>query len=153
MNLKAIFLALSVFVLVQVLSACGSGIAALAPSTPTATAMPTPTVDPLEAAKIVQAFWDALEAGDVGTAMSYVHEEAVCAGHCYFTGKRAFHYYLLGYVQAGHVTKISDVKNVGSIVTYSWEVYRLGNFLESGDGNEVMHIEDGKIIYWENQHH
>jgi len=32
-------------------------------------------------------------------------------------------------------------------------VYRLGNFLESGDGNEVMHIEDGKIIYWENQHH
>ena len=153
MNIKAVFLALSVFILVLVLSACGSGIAALVPSTPTATAMPTATLDPLEAAKVVQAFWDALEAGDVGAAMAYIDDEAVCAGHCYFTGKRAFHYYLLGYVQAGYVTRISDVKNVGSIVSYSWEVYRGENFLESGDGNEVMHIQNGKIIYWENQHH
>lgn len=151
MNIKAIIFVLSVLILTQVLSACAGSILPAAP--PTATAMPTPTLDPLQAAKIVQAFWDALEAGDVAAAMAYVDDDAVCAGRCYFKGKRAFHYYLLGYVQAGHVTKISDVKNVGSIVTYSWEVNRWGNFVESGDGNEVMHIEDGKIVYWENQHH
>jgi hypothetical protein len=41
---------------------------------------------------------------------------------------------------------------VGSIVTYSWEVYRNGNFLRSGDGDEMMQVEDSKIVYWENQH-
>lgn len=45
-----------------------------------------------------------------------------------------------------------DVRNVGSIVTYSWEVYRNGNFLRSGDGDEMMQVEDSKIVYWENQH-
>jgi SnoaL-like protein len=149
-NIKAIFFILSVFILAQLLSACGS----LLPSVPpTATPMPTPTLDPMQSAKIVQAFWDALEAGDVETAMAYVDDEAVCAGRCYFTGKTAFHYFLLGYLQAGHVTKISNVKNVGSIVTYSWEVYRKGYFVERGDGDEVMHVENGKIVYWESQHH
>ena len=138
------------FILAQLLSACGS----LLPSVPpTATPMPTPTLDPMQSAKIVQAFWDALEAGDVETAMAYVDDEAVCAGRCYFTGKTAFHYFLLGYLQAGHVTKISNVKKVGSIVTYSWEVYRKGYFVERGDGDEVMHVENGKIVYWESQHH
>ena len=150
MNIKAIFFTLSVFVLAQVLSACGS---LLPPPPPTVTPIPTPTIDPMQSAKIVQAFWDAMEAGDVETAMSYLDDKAVCAGRCYFTGKTAFHYFLLGYLQAGHITKISNVKNVGSIVTYSWEVYRRGNFLERGDSNEIMHIEDGKIVYWENQHH
>ena len=150
MNIKAIFTILSVFILAQFLSACGS----LLPSVPpTATVMPTPTIDPMQSAKIVQAFWDALEAGDVETAMAYVDDEAVCAGRCYFTGKSAFHYFLRGYLQAGHVTKISNVKNVGSIVTYSWEVYRKGYFVERGDGDEVMHVENGKIVYWESQHH
>jgi hypothetical protein len=151
MNIKAISLILAVLILVQVLSACNSGI--LVPATSTPTTMPTPTLDPLQAAKIVQAFWDAMEAGDVETAMAYVDDEAICAGRCYFTGKAAFHYYLVGYLKGGHVTQISDVKNVGNIVTYSWEVYRRGNFLERGDSNEIMHIEDGKIVYWENQHH
>jgi len=150
MNIKVVFFILSVFILAQVVSACGS---LLTPVPPTVTPLPTPTLDPLEAAKIVQAFWDALEAGDVETAMAYVDDEAVCSGRCYFTGKAAFHYYLQGYVRAGHVTKISDVKNVGSIVTYSWEVYRKGYFVERGDGDEVMHVENGKIVYWESQHH
>ena len=150
MNIKAIFFILSFIILAQVLSACGS----LLPSVPpTVTPLPTPTLDPMESAKIVQAFWDALEAGDVETAMAYVDDKAVCAGRCYFTGKTAFHYFLLGYLQAGHVTKISNVKNVGSIVTYSWEVYRKGYFVERGDGDEVMHVENGKIVYWESQHH
>ena len=105
MNIKAIFTILSVFILAQILSACGS----LLPSVPpTATVMPTPTIDPMQSAKIVQAFWDALEAGDVETAMAYLDDEAVCAGRCYFTGKAAFHYFLLGYLQASIGRRIGE---------------------------------------------
>ena len=68
MNIKAIFFMLSVYILAQVLSACSS----VLPSVPfTATAMPTPTTDPLESAKIVQAFWDALEARDIASSICF----------------------------------------------------------------------------------
>jgi hypothetical protein len=150
MNIKAIVFILTVFILAQVLSACGSNGLPWAPSTPTA--MPTPTIDPLQAAKIVQAFWDALGAGDLETAMAYVGEDVTCAGFCYFKGRTTFQSYLQGYLDAGYSTKISDVRNVGSIVTYSWAVYRRGNFVRSGDSDEMMQVEGGKIIYWENQH-
>ena len=148
MNIKAIFL---IMILVsQTLVACGmTGFAAA--STPTA--VPTPTTDPLRSAKIVQAFWDALEAGDLETAMVYVADDVSCAGFCYFHGKETFRSYLQGYLDAGFITKISDIRNVGSIVTYSWAVYRNGNFVRGGDNDEIMHVENGKIVYWENQHH
>jgi len=147
MNIKAIVFIL--LILAQALSACGS---LALPATSVPTAMPTPTTDPLEGAKIVQAFWDALEAGDLETAMVYIGDEIACAGNCYFKGKETFRSYLQGYLDAGSLTKISDVRNVGSIVTYSWEVYRNGNFRGSGDGDEMMQVENGKIIYWENHH-
>jgi limonene-1,2-epoxide hydrolase len=147
MNIKA---TLFVMVIVaQVLVACGAN-PLFAASTPTA--VPTPTNDPLQSAKVVQAFWDALETGDLEAAMAYVADDAVCAGFCYFKGKERFRSYLQGYLTGGYSTKISDLRNVGSIVTYSWAVYRNGNFVRSGDNDEVMHIEDGKIIYWENLH-
>ncbi|HJR80382.1 MAG TPA: hypothetical protein VJ821_09945 [Anaerolineales bacterium] len=73
----------------------------------------TPTTDPRQLAKVVEAFWSALESGDLETAMVYVDEEATC----------------------------SDVKNAGSIVTYSWEDYRNGNFIQPGKGNEMMQVE------------
>lgn len=149
MNIRASIFIL-VIIMTQVVAACGPGPLSAATSVPTA--VPTPTIDPLQSAKVVQAFWDALEAGDLETALVYIDEKASCAGYCYFTGKPAFQTYLHGYVEAGFITKISDVKNVGSIVTYSWEVYRNGNFVQSGDNDEMMQVENGKIIYWENQH-
>jgi hypothetical protein len=149
MNIKAALLIIFI-ILAQVLAGCGAGGLSAGPSSPTV--MPTPTADPLQSAKIVQAFWDALEAGDLETALVYLDENAVCAGNCYFKGKATFQTYLQGYLAGGFTTKISDVKNVGSIVTYSWAVYRNGIFVQSGDGDEIMHVEDGKIVYWENQH-
>lgn len=146
MNMRAIFIMILV---AQVLAACGVN-PQFGPSTPTA--VPTPTSDPLQGAKIVQAFWDALGAGDLETAIGYIGDDAVCAGFCYFKGKDRFQSYLQGYLSGGYSTKISDVRNVGSIVTYSWAVYRHGNFVRSGDNDEIMHVEDGKIIYWENMH-
>lgn len=147
MNIKTTVL---ILILAQTLAACGTGL--LSPATDVPTAMPTPTNDPTKSAKVVQAFWDALEAGDLETALVYMDDNAVCAGNCYFKGKGTFRTYLQGYLAGGFTTKISDVKNVGSIVTYSWAVYRNGIFVQSGDGDEIMHVEDGKIIYWENQH-
>jgi hypothetical protein len=148
MNIKAAFLVSSLIVVSQILGACSS----LSPSTPMPTAMPTPTADPKQPAKIVEAFWAALESGDVETAMVYLDENATCAGRCYFTGKSMFRAVFQSYHNGGYITKISDVKNVGSIVTYSWEVYRNGNFIQAGRGDEMMQVEDGKIIYWESQH-
>ena len=149
MNIRAHFLSLLAFILLQISSAC-AGIGTTA--APAATAIMTPTIDPLQAAKVVQAFWDALEVGDLETAMVYVADDATCTGYCHFKGKETFRSYLQGYLDAGYSTRISDLKNVGSVVTYSWEVYRNGNFLRGGDSVEVMQVEDGKIVYWENQH-
>ena len=149
MNVRASLLILVVITLSQALSACASS---LFSPTSTPTAIPTPTKDPLESAKVVQAFWDALAANDLETAMVYVADDVTCAGNCYFKGKGTFRSYLQGYLDAGFTTKISDVRSVGSIVTYSWEAYRRGNFVGSGDGDEVMEVEDGKIVHWENQH-
>lgn len=146
MNIKFTLLALFV-ALAQILTACASGSLF---ASPTATAQPTPTHDPLSAAKVVQAFWDALGAGDLETAMIYVDDNIECRGYCHLTGKVTLKSYLQGYLDAGFSTQISDVKNVGSIVTYSWEVYRNGLFQERND--ESMQVENGKIIFWENNH-
>lgn len=148
MNVRAQLYRL-MLILTLVISACGGSLSTTA-SEPTA--MATPTADPRQAAKIVQAFWDALESGNLDVALVYLAEDASCAGNCYFTGKTTFRSYLQGYLEAGYVTKISDVKNVGGIVTYSWQVYRNGNFVQAGDSDEIMHVEEGQIIYWENQH-
>jgi hypothetical protein len=149
MNIRAALFI--VFIIIAlVIAACGTG--GLSAATPVPTVVSTPTTDPLQSAKIVQAFWDALEAGDLETAMVYIGDNATCAGYCYFTGKPAFQSYLQGYLDAGHLTQISNIKGVGSIVTYSWAVYRNGNFVSSGESDEMMQVEDGKIVYWENQH-
>jgi len=148
MNIKLILLMLFI-ILAQILAACAGN---LTFTTPTPIVQPTPTNDPLSAAKVVQAFWDALEAGDLETAMLYVGDDITCSGFCHFSGKQVFQSYLQGYIDGGYVTKIGDLKTVGSIVTYSWEVHRNGFFLRRGEDDEVMEVENGKIIYWENYH-
>ena len=146
MNIRLASLIL--FILLAVTACTGS----LTPAPPFPTVETTPTADPFRSAKVVQAFWDALEAGDVETAMTYVADKISCRGFCYFDGKETFQTYLQGYIDGGYMTKISDLKNVGNIVTYSWEVYRSGLFVRRGDEDEMMEVEDGKIIYWENRH-
>ena len=148
MNIKTAFAAL-LLLLTQLLAACGGNSLFAAP---TPTLQPTPTNDPRSAARVVQAFWDAMEAGDLETAMAYIGDDVTCTGYCHFSGKVIFRSYLQGYLAAGYVTKIGDLKNVGNVVTYSWEVYRNGLFLRRGEDDEVMEVEDGKIVHWENHH-
>ena len=146
MNMKVVFI--SVFlILAQVLSACASNPLS---TQPTPTVLLTATNDPRSAAKVVQAFWKALNKGDLETAMSYIGEEITCSGFCHFSGKQIFESYLQGYINAKYTTQIGDLKTVGSIVTYSWELYQNGLFQRRGEDDEVMQVEGGKIIYWEN---
>lgn len=147
MNLKIAFAGL--LLLTQLLAACG-GNSLFGPPTPTL--QPTPTNDPRSASRVVQAFWEALESGDLDTAMAYVSDDIACSGYCHFSGKVIFRSYLQGYLDAGYVTKIGNLKNIGSIVTYSWELHRNGLFIRRGEADEVMEVEDGKIVYWENYH-
>jgi hypothetical protein len=146
MNIKARVLLLLVC-LPLLFTACGNNPLFAAP---TPTIMPTPTNDPLSAAKIVQAFWNALNAGDLDTAMVYIHDDIKCANFCHFSGKLIFESYLHGYVKAGYRTQIGDLKAVGNIVTYSWELYQNDLFQRRGEEDEMMEVQDGKIIYWEN---
>jgi hypothetical protein len=148
MKLKTALL-VTVVTVVQILIACTAN---PQPAGSASIPQPTSTNDPLGAAKVVQAFWDALGAGDVETAMAYVDDEITCAGYCHFTGSQIFQSYLQGYLDSGFETRIGDLKNIGGIVTYSWEVYRNGVFLRRGEDDEVMEVQDGKIIYWENYH-
>ncbi|HEX9331475.1 MAG TPA: nuclear transport factor 2 family protein [Anaerolineales bacterium] len=148
MNIKLKSLLLFI-ILAQILAACASN---LIPATSAPLAVATPTNDPSTSAKVVQAFWDALETGDVDMALSYVSDDIACRGTCYFTGKVPFKTYLEGYLMAGYTTKVSDLKTIGSIVRYTWEWYRNGFFVRNGSEDEMMEVEDGKIVYWESYH-
>ena len=148
MNIKLPWL-ISLALFAQLLSACSSPIPS---AMPTPTMEPTPTADPFQAGKIVQAYWDALAASDLETALSYVHDDIRCRGSCYLTGKAMFRSFLEGYIKSGYLTKISDVKNVGTLVMYSWEVYHNDIFIQTGAEPEIMELKDDQIIYWENYH-
>jgi len=146
MNIKLIIPVLFIG-LTQILTACAGS---LIPSTPTPAVAATPTHDPRESAKVVQAFWKAMEKGDLDAAMAYVDAEVTCSGACQFTGIDAFRNYFAEYLQSGYTTKISELKSVGSIVTYTWEWYEDGAFVRKGTDGEMMQVDDGKIVYWAN---
>jgi ketosteroid isomerase-like protein len=104
-------------------------------------------------ADIVQAFWEAMKAGDVDAAMAFVADDAKCQGSCYFSGKQSFQAYLQGYINSGTVTELGELTVQGDIVRYSYKEYRDG-FLtnDSTLSPESMQIKNGKIIFWENLH-
>jgi hypothetical protein len=149
MNTKRMLITLFVTLCVaQALAAC----APAAPIEPTAAppAAPTATPEPADPAAVVQGFWDAMDAGDVDTAMTFIAENAMCRGSCYITGKDSLRFFVQGIVDSGETTKISDLQVDGNKVSYFWELFRNGSLQETG--SESMQVQDGKIIQWENLH-
>jgi ketosteroid isomerase-like protein len=112
---------------------------------------PTAAIGSADPTEVVQAFWAAMKAGDVDTAMAFVADDAKCKGSCYFTGKQSFQAYLQGYVNAGTVTEIGELTVEGDTVRYPFKEYRNG-LLTNDSVPESMQIKDGKIIFWENLH-
>jgi ketosteroid isomerase-like protein len=145
------------FILAQVLTAC-TGTAAepmtapTQPPAPTSAPLATATAEPVDPAKVVQAFWDAMEAGDVDTAMTFVAEDAQCKGSCYFKGKDSFRAYLQGIINSGSTNQITIVNVDGDIVTYTYKVFRNGIVVEDNAEGESMTLQDGQIIFWNNMH-
>ncbi len=117
--------------------------------TPTATPAVARTADP---AAVVQAFWDALNAEDLQSALDLVSADFKCRGSCYFGGKESLRNYLQGNLGTGLTHAISDLRVEGETVTYSWTQLRNGLLTEGGQGEESMQVKDGLIVLWENLH-
>jgi predicted ester cyclase len=126
-----------------VLALIGSACTPLLTPSPTPAATATPGLtDP---ATIVVAFWDALNAQDLDTAMSLVADDVKVTGPGrHYTGKNTFRIDMKSSM-AGIRYEISDLVVTGDTVTYNWRYYRNDVLSGSGTG-ESMVIRDGKII-------
>lgn len=135
-------------------AACGS-VTTEAVSTPepvlVETSAPTATPERVDPAAVVQGFWDAMEAGDIDLAMTFLAEDIKCRGSCYMTGQASVQPYLEGLISSEQVTEISDLVVEGDKVTYTFKVIRSGQQSQHFKG-EVMYVQDGKIVLWENIH-
>jgi len=108
----------------------------------------TEDTDPtsVNAADIVQRFWDAVNSQDFETAMSLVTDNIKCRGTLYMTGKDSFQTYIEStYKGTGRTYEISNLVVSGDTVTYDWRAYRDGAFQAGGTG-EAMIVSDGKIV-------
>jgi ketosteroid isomerase-like protein len=106
----------------------------------------------LDPAAVVQGFWEAMKAGDVDAALTYIAEDAKCKGSCYFSGKPSFRAYLQGYINSGTVTELGELTVEGDTVRYPFKEYRDGFLKNDNSTPESMQIKDGKITFWENLH-
>jgi hypothetical protein len=146
MNTKRILFFLFVTLCVaQILSACGTAAPSTPASEPTTTPpAPTATLRPVDPAAIAQSYYKALNDGNLEAAMALVAEDVKCRGGCYFTGKDYLRSTIVGSIDDGWQTELSDLKVDGDKVTYRWEVYNKDGNL-SASGVETLHIKDGLI--------
>jgi ketosteroid isomerase-like protein len=130
MKLKFAYLILSV-IFIQGLSGC------------TDSSATTVTPD-----KIVQGFYQALNDGDVESALTFIADDIECRGHCYITGKDSFQAFIQGNIDHHDRFEISDLKVDGNTVTFNYIIHRENTVLARGV-DSVMRVQDGKIIYFE----
>lgn len=98
--------------------------------------------------KIVQGFYQAMNDGDIETAISLTADDIECRGHCYITGKDAFQTFIQGNIDHDDRFEISKLKVDGNKVTFNYIIYRANSVLARGV-DSVMQIQDGKITYFE----
>ena len=98
--------------------------------------------------EIVQDFYQAMNDGDIETAISFAGNDIECRGHCYITGKDAFQTFIQGNVDHNDRFEISELRVDGNKVTFNYVIYRANSVLARGI-DSVMQIQDGKIIYFE----
>jgi hypothetical protein len=98
--------------------------------------------------EIVQDFYQAINDGDIETAISFAADEIECRGHCYITGKDAFQTFIQGNIDHNDRFEISELRVDGNKVTFNYVIYRANSVLARGI-DSVMQIQDGKIIYFE----
>jgi ketosteroid isomerase-like protein len=104
-----------------------------------------PVADPEET---VQGFYQAMNDGDMETAMSFVADDIECRGHCYITGKDAFRTFIQTNLDHRDQFEISDLVVQGEEATFDYVIHR-GNSVLARGVDSVMRVQDGKIVYFE----
>ena len=98
--------------------------------------------------EIVQGFYQAMNDGDLETALTFIADNIECRGHCYITGKVSFQAFIQSNIDHNDQFEISDLKVDEDKVTFNYIIHRENAVLARGV-NSVMEIQDGKIIYFE----
>ena len=94
---------------------------------------------------IAQEHYEAINAGNLDAAMSFVAEDVKCRGTCYLNGKESYQFLVQGFINTGGRTELSDFVIEGDKVTYNWTGYNQ-NGAVAGGGTEFMQIQDGQIL-------
>ena len=103
---------------------------------------------PSDPAEVVQAFYAALNDGDLEAAMSFVSDEVQCRGHCYTNGQEPFRALIQENIAHEDVFEISDLQVEGDTVTFDYLITRGASVFARGV-DSVMRVEAGKIAYFE----
>ena len=98
--------------------------------------------------EIVQDFYQAMNDGDIETAISLAADDIECRGHCHITGKDSFQTFIQGNIDHNDQFEISQLRVDGNKVIFNYIIYRANSVLARGI-DSVMQIRDGKIIYFE----
>lgn len=125
-----------VVLLIQGLSACGGA--------STAAIIP----EAASADEVVQGFYQAMNDGDLESAMTFIADDMECRGYCYITGKDSFQTFIQGNIDHNDQFEISELKIDGDKVTFNY-VIRRGDFILARGLDSVMQVQDGQIIYFE----
>ncbi len=106
----------------------------------------SPAADP---AAVVQAAFEALNAGDIDTMMSYYADDALLIDDLgTWEGKEAIRRHYVDNPRASGDVQItpSNFRVEGDVVYYSYRITRNGNFVTDGDDG-LMIVVDGRILY------
>ena len=109
--------------------------------------LPASVADPAE---VVQGFWEAMNARDLDGAMAFFTDDIQCRGACYLNGKEALQSLIQGIFKLERVGEIEihGLQVEGDTVTYLVDYYSKEEILKASR-EEVMRVQNGKIIYWE----
>jgi len=128
--------AILIVILIPGLSACGGA--------STGAIIP----EAASADEVVQGFYQALNDGDLESAMRFVADDIECRGHCYITGKDSFQTFIQGNIDHNDQFEISELKVDGDKVTFNYVIHR-GDSIFARGVDSVMQVQDGQIIYFE----
>ena len=154
MNPKQNLLALLSLGLLLILVACAGATPVAPPPEPTIapttlpTLAPTAIPEPANLTTLTQNFYQALNDGDLDTAMELVAADVQCRGECYFTGKDLFRAFMQSATDRGDQFELSDLKAEGDKVSYNWKAYSKAGFFQAA-GTESLQFRDGLIVLME----
>ena len=98
--------------------------------------------------EIVQGFYQAMNDGNLETALTFIADDIECRGHCYITGKDSFQTFIQGNIAHNDQFEVSELKVDGDKVTFNYIIQR-GDSVFARGVDSVMQVQVGKIVYFE----